>query len=328
MSKKFIAEWEKQEATILAMPHISSDWKPYLKKAQNKIIELITHITRFQKVVVLYKNKADIQRIKNMPNVILLNIATNDTWCRDFAPLTLIDDKKKERILLDFIFNAWGMKYPANLDNLASKQIYDSKIFKRAILKQKNFILEGGSIDSNGTSLLTTTKCLLESNRNKLSKAKIEQKLKQYLHIKNIYWLESGELQGDDTDSHIDNLARFINSDTIVYLKCYDKKDSHYKSLNAMEKELEKLPFKLVPLPLPKPIFYNDKRLPASYVNFLFINNAVLLPVFNDKNDEYVINIFKNILKDREIIPIDSRILLRQGGGIHCLSMQIPYIDV
>lgn len=322
MSKRLLAEWEKQEAIILAMPHRNTDWKPYLKKAQNKFIELIKHISRFQKVVVLYSNKADIAKVQDNSNVILLNIATNDTWCRDFAPLTLLDSKNNKRIMLDFIFNAWGMKYPANLDNLASKQIY--KLFKNSTLKQKNFILEGGSIDSNGTSLLTTTKCLLEPNRNKLSKNKIEQRLKKYLHIKNIYWLESGELLGDDTDSHIDNLARFINKDTIVYLKCYDKRDIHYKSLESMERELQKLPFKLVPLPLPKPIFYKNKRLPASYVNFLFINNAILVPTFGDKRDAEVISIFKNLIKDREIIPIDSRLFIREGGGIHCLSMQIP----
>ncbi|RDU65423.1 agmatine deiminase family protein [Helicobacter sp. MIT 14-3879] len=323
MSKaKFKAEWEKQQAIILAMPHKNSDWKPYLKQAQNKVIELIKHISRFEKVIVIYEFDNDIKNIQNLANVVFIKLKTNDTWCRDFAPLSLV--KNNKLILLDFIFNSWGMKYSANFDNLVSKEIFKANIFKNATFKQKNFILEGGSIDSNGEVILTTSKCLLDYNRNKLSKKKIEKKIKKYLNVSEIFWLDNGEIIGDDTDCHIDNLARFISKDTIVYLKCNDKKDYHYKPLCAMENELKKLPFKIIPIPMPKPIFYKNKRLPASYINFLFINNAILLPIFNDKMDKEVIAIFKGFLKDREIIPVDSRVFLRQGGGIHCLSMQFP----
>lgn len=330
MSKaKFIAEWEKQQATILAMPHKDSDWKPYLKQAQNKMIEIINHIARFQLVIVLYKYPEDVEKINKISNVKCVQIDTNDTWCRDFMPLSLV--KKNKLIFLDFMFNAWGLKYSANLDNTATNNLFNQNIFKNVVLKKKSFILEGGSIETNGGGiLLTTSKCLLESNRNFLSKKRIEKKLKNYLNVNRILWLENGKLEGDDTDLHIDNIARFVNKNTIVYLKCEDERDSHYNPLCAMENELKKFrdnnnkPFNLIPLPMPKAIFYKKRRLPASYINFVFVNGALLLPIFKDKNDDIAINIFKKILKDRVVIPIDSSVLIRQGGGLHCLSMQIP----
>ena len=236
---------------------------------------------------------------------------------------------------MDFIFNAWGAKYPADLDNVASAKIFEKLqkmgFFDKNLVKfiQKNFILEGGSIETNGKTLLTTTKCLLSPNRNRLSQAQITKKLKKYLGIKKVIWLENGELLGDDTDSHIDNLARFIDKKTIVYVKCYDKNDAHFRALNAMECELQKKckDFNLVPLPLPKAIYYKNVRLPASYANFIFANGAILVPIFGDKkNDKIALDIFKKVVKNREIIPIDSRILIRQGGGIHCASMNVAQV--
>lgn len=328
---RFIGEWEKQSYTILAMPHIDSDWNEYLNQSQEKMIEFAEEIARFQKVIMLYKYKKDIKRLENNKQVLLINIATNDTWCRDFGAISCI--KNNKIILLDFVFNAWGMKYSANLDNQVSKKLFTTNIFKNTKLKSKHFILEGGSIDSNGDGIiLTTSTCLLEKNRNNLGKEKITKKLKKYFNAKKILWLENGYLSGDDTDSHIDNLARFVNKNTIVYLKCYDRNDKHFNTLNKMEDELKNFrnmdnkPFLLIPIPMPKAIFYKNKRLPASYINFLFINNALLVPIFDDKNDKIAINIFKKICKDREIIPIDSRIFLRQGGSLHCLSMNVAAI--
>lgn len=340
---RFPAEWEKQAALILAMPHSGTHWCKYLKKSQDKITEIALQVARFQPVIVMYKNNADIKNLVQKNNIFPIKITLNDTWCRDFMPLSLVNRDSKKIILLNFIFNGWGLKYSANLDNQASKLLFSSGIFshifpnvpqKNIILKSKNFILEGGSIDINGNSIaLSTTKCLLEENRNVLSLEKIENKLKKYLKLKKILWLKNGVIKGDDTDSHIDNLARFIDKNTICYLKCYDKKNRHFRELSLMEEELKAFknlngkPFSLIPLPMPqKAVIYNKMELPASYVNFLFINNALLVPVFGDKNDGMAINILQNALKDREIIPIDSRILIRQGGGIHCLSMQIPAI--
>ena len=327
--KYFVPEWERHSATIIAMPHKDSDWKPYLSEIQAKMYEIIAQITRFQCVIVLYKYESDISKIKGQKNVILLKIALNDSWCRDFAPLSV---KKNGKLMLsDFIFNAWGAKYPADLDNLAGAQIFSQLqtmgFFKKPVkFIQKNFILEGGSVKTNGEVLLTTTKCLLSPNRNRLTKKQIMRKLKKYLGAKRVIWLENGFLVGDDTDSHIDNLARFVDKRTIVYVKCYDKNDAHFRALNAMEVELKRKckDFNLVPLPLPQAIYYKNARIPASYANFIFVNGAILVPVFNDaKNDKIALNIFKKIVKNHEIIPIDSRILIRQGGGIHCSTMNL-----
>lgn len=338
---RFIPEWKPQCATIIAMPHKDSDWKPYLAEIQAKICEIIAQIARFQRVIVLYKYKSDIANLATNPRMILLQIALNDSWCRDFAPLSVVKksrdsqdlhsktSRKRNLILTDFIFNAWGAKYASNLDNLAGEKIFAQlkarNFFKKLVFfKKKNFILEGGSIESNGNTLLTTQKCLLEPNRNRLSKAKITQKLKKYFGAKNIIWLKNGYLEGDDTDCHIDNLARFVDKKTIVYLKCYDKNDAHFRALEAMEKELQQTKFNLVPLPLPKAIYYDKKRLPASYVNFIFANGAIFVPTFGDKkNDKIALQSFKKLVKNREIIPIDSQILIRQGGGLHCATMNL-----
>ena len=328
--KYLMAEWERQCATIIAMPHKDSDWKPYLAEAQAKICEIITQIARFQSAIVLYKYESDIKNLKRQKNVILLQIPLNDSWCRDFAPLSIIKRGKNKRkiILTDFIFNAWGAKYPSNLDNVAGAQIFAQlkarNFFKNPIkFSQKNFILEGGSVETNGKTLLTTEKCLLSPNRNRLNKAQIERKLRKYLGVEHIIWLKNGYLAGDDTDSHIDNLARFVDKKTIVYLKCYDKNDAHFRALEQMETELQKTKFNLVPLPLPKAIYFDKQRLPASYANFIFVNGAILVPTFGDKNDKIVVEIFKKLVKNREIIPIDSRILIRQGGGLHCSTMNL-----
>ena len=328
---KYLApEWKRQCATIIAMPHKDSDWKPYLAEAQAKICEIITYIARFQSAIVLYKYESDIANLKGQKNVILLQIPLNDSWCRDFAPLSIIKRGKNKRkiILTDFIFNAWGAKYPSDLDNVAGASIFsqlkERNFFKNPIkFSQKNFILEGGSIETNGETLLTTTQCLLSPNRNRLRKWQIERNLRKYLGAKHIIWLKNGYLAGDDTDSHIDNLARFVDKKTIVYLKCYDKNDAHFRALAQMERELQQTKFNLVPLPLPKAIYYDRQRLPASYANFIFVNGAILVPTFGDKNDKIVLEIFKKIVKNREIIPIDSRILIRQGGGLHCTTMNL-----
>lgn len=327
---KFISEWKRQFATIIAMPHKNSDWKPYLAEAQASISEIITQIARFQRVIVLYENECDIKKLRKQKNVILWRIRLNDSWCRDFAPLSV--KKGGKIVLLDFIFNAWGAKYESALDNKAGAKIHKKlrknfeRRYGRVKLAQKNFILEGGSIDTNGKTMLTTAQCLLSKNRNDLSKARLTQKLQKYFGVKRVIWLENGFLEGDDTDSHIDNLARFVDKKTIVYLKCEDRNDAHFSALEAMEAELKKKcgDFKLVALPLPKAIFYNGTRLPASYVNFIFANGAIFVPIFGDENrDKKAIEIFKKIAKGREVVPIDSRVLIRQGGGLHCSTMNL-----
>lgn len=323
LNPRFVGEWEEQFCTILALPHINTDWKPYIKSARNKIMQIAKTISKFQKVVLLTNEKI------HEENILTLDIKINDTWCRDYCPISLVDEGRI--IMLDFVFNGWGLKYKANFDNQVSKQL---PLFENAVFESKNFILEGGSIDSNGGGiLLTTKKCLLESNRNNISQNEIEDKLKQFLNVKKILWLESGFLEGDDTNSHIDNLARFINENTIVYMQCEDKNDLHYKELKKMEEELREfrdinnLAFNLIPLPMPV-VHYKNNRLPASYINFLFINNAIILPSFGLTQDLRVAKIFNNLFPNREIIQIESNILIKQGGGIHCSSMNIPKIQM
>jgi agmatine/peptidylarginine deiminase len=320
MSKKsLIAEWEEQSFIQFAMPHKNSDWKPYLKDAIKTFSIIINRITKTQKVIVLYSNRKDLKYLKNNSNLILKKMATNDTWCRDFGAISIKNGDDIQ--LLDFGFNGWGLKYSSNFDNKTTKQIG----FKNQICT-KNLILEGGSIDFNGVdTLLTTSACLLESNRNpQYSKNKIEHILKYELGIKNIIWLNRGFLEGDDTDSHIDMLARFVSNDTIVYQSCDDKRDIHYKELKLMEKELKKTNFKLIKLPWIKPIYFDKERLPASYANFLITNKNVIVPLYRDKNDKKALKIFNRIFPTRKVIGVDATTLIKQHGSIHCITMNYP----
>ena len=308
-----IPEWEQQSFIQLVFPHKKTDWNCCLKEAIEVFSKIAYAIAQYEKVLICYEDKNTIIHLKHK-NFIFKKIKNNDTWTRDFGAISIkINNEVK---LLDFKFNGWGLKFPSNWDNLISR-----KIFK--IYKSYNFVLEGGSIDTNGKSILTTSKCLLEKNRNyPMNKAEIEEFLKNELFIKDVIWLNHGFLKGDDTDSHIDTLARFVNKDTIVYCKCDDKNDFHFNELNNMEKELKETKFNLIPLPLPSAKFYKSERLPATYANFLIINNALLLPVYEDKKDNYTYNIFKEIFPDKEIIPINANILIRQHGSIHCISKE------
>ncbi|WP_024790323.1 agmatine deiminase family protein [Lebetimonas sp. JH292] len=308
-----VPEWEKQSFVQLVFPHKETDWICCLNEALKTFTEIAYAIAQFQKVLICYWDENTIKHLKHK-NFIFKKIQNNDTWARDFGAISIkIDNKIK---LLDFKFNGWGLEFPSNYDNLISRKIFQ-------IHKSYNFVLEGGSIDTNGEVLLTTSKCLLEENRNyPMSKTEIESFLKSELFVKEVIWLNHGFLEGDDTDSHIDTLARFVNKDTIVYSLCEDKNDIHYNELKKMEKELKKTKFNLIPLPLPSPKIYEGERLPATYVNFLIINNAVLLPVYEDEKDKYVYDLFCEIFPDREIIPINANVLIRQHGSVHCISKE------
>lgn len=318
-SKKLFAEWEEQSFIQFAMPYKNSDWKDNYKNAIKIVSKIINIITSYQKVLLIYKNSSSLKYINKNKNLIIKKIKINDIWCRDYGAISYKNLKTSEIELYNFQFNGWGLKYASNFDNQVTKKIG----FKNKII-DKNMILEGGSFDFNGVdTLITTETCLLENNRNiTMSKNKIDKKLKKLFGLKKVIWLKNGAIKGDDTDSHIDMLARFVNKNTIVY-----------QTPNiAMEKELQNLKkdgFKIIPLPKIKSIydFYdkdkNKKRkLPASYVNFLITNKAVILPIYNDKNsDKKVIKIFQKLFKDRKIIPINATELIKQNGSIHCISM-------
>ncbi len=323
--KRLPAEWEKQEFAMICFPHFQSDWVYCLDEITETYIQIVTKISLYQKCLIICD---DISRVKSIlknanalnKNIFLIQIKTNDTWIRDYGCIDMID--KDKIISYDFIFNGWGLKFDAFLDNKFNKKLYEKQILNTFLIK-KDFVLEGGSIDTNGKGvLLTTKKCLLEKNRNPaLSQESIELFLTNNFNLNKIIWLEHGYLKGDDTDSHIDTLARFIDEKTIVYAKCEDANDEHFEELQNMEKELKNSGFSTIALPLPSPIYFKGKRLPATYINFLFINGAVLVPQYNDEKDKEILDFFKSFYINLDIIPIDSTILIREHGSIHCATM-------
>ena len=315
MPKRLLAEWENQSFIQLMFPHKNTHWYRTLDEMIVVFQNIAKIISKYQKCLVCYRYDDNIKNIKNQKNIIFKKVSSNDTWCRDFGAITI--KKNKTYKLLNFQFNGWGNKFKHNLDNKINQKIFNN-------IKNIDFILEGGSIDSNGNNtIITTEKCLLNKNRNKsYSKKQIQKCLHKYLGVKKTIWIKNGYLIGDDTDSHIDMLARFVSKNTLVYIKCTDKNDKHYKELKQMEKELQKTNFKLIPLPWIKPILYKKQRLPASYVNFIILNKAILVPTYKNKSDKKTLKIFKKIFPRKDIIGIDSLKIIRQGGSLHCLTMQ------
>ncbi|MCR2063911.1 agmatine deiminase family protein [Campylobacter helveticus] len=311
-----IAEWSEQECLMLALPHKDTDWKPYLSEIIEAYRNFVRCASRFEKLLLIAPNDEDFAPFKEFKNVEFFKCETNDTWIRDFGAIDVLENGKLKS--LNFTFNAWGDKFQSALDNALNDKIFKEKFQTK--LEKCDFILEGGSIEFNGVGvMLTSSYCLLNSNRNKdLNKEKIEEKLKDYFGLKKIIWLENGFIKGDDTDRHIDTLARFIDENTIAYCICEDEKDEHYLPLKAMEEELMKTGFKLVPLPIPKPLFYEGRRLGATYANFVFVNNALIVPFYGDENDEIVRERLQNHIKNREVVGVDARVFLRQNGSLHC----------
>lgn len=311
-TKRLPAEWEPQDAVLLAWPHENTDWAPVLKEARKTFDHIARAVQRFQRV------------IRVAPDA--FNIPTDDTWARDFGPITI--EENGAPLLLDFTFNGWGNKFPAEQDNRITQTLHQLGAFGHTPLRSIDLILEGGSIESDGEgTLLTTAECLLNPNRNpNLSKGQIETALRKELGIDTILWLNHGALLGDDTDAHIDTLARLAPDRTIVYTACNDPADEHYAELKKMERELEAFPdYRLLPLPWPSPK-YDDEghRLPATYANYLVINGAVLVPTYNDPADDAALGVVQKAFPDREMIGIDCSTLILQHGSLHCVTMQIP----
>ncbi|MBN7288368.1 MULTISPECIES: agmatine deiminase family protein [Campylobacter] len=310
-------EWEKQELLFLSLPHAGTDWREYLDEILASYEQFVAAITPFQKVALICPDEQILARFGKFKNAQLIKIDTDDTWIRDYG---MIDVERGGEILsYDFKFNAWGGKFKSAKDDAVNGEL--AKILG-ANLKPVDLILEGGSIDFNGSGvMLTTEMCLLNDNRNPhLNKEQIDARLKELFGLDRIIWLKNGFIRGDDTDSHVDTLARFISPDTIAYASCDDPDDEHFKALNAMRAELEMTGFKLVPLPLPKAKFYCGKRLGCTYVNFIFINGALIVPTYDDANDELVIERLRAALPGREVIGVNSLVFVRQNGSLHCSS--------
>lgn len=331
------AEWEEQDGVLMAWPHQETDWKPYLESVVPVFSSIIKEITKREKLLLVAPHIEEAKKIllengAKEENLLLYPIENNDTWARDFGPITIY--RKKKPVILDFGFNGWGLKFSADKDNLINQKLYYSGAFGKAKFKKMPMILEGGSIESDGKgTLLTTSECLLSPNRNPaFSKKKIEKKLKKYLGAEKVLWLDFGYLEGDDTDSHIDTLARLCPKDTIVYVGRPEKEDPHYYAMAQMEEELSRFvtlknkPFRLLELPFAKPCLdENNKRMPATYANYLVINGAVLYPTYRDpEKDKKAQAVLAEAYPEREIIGIDCLPLIYQHGSLHCLTMQIP----
>jgi agmatine deiminase len=328
------AEWEKQRAVLLSFPHEETDWaEGDLNRALTPFIRIAQAIAYSQPVIIICRDKEAISNhFCSKNNMSFVEIPTNDTWIRDYGYITIREDE--EIMLLDFIFDGWGGKFEATLDNSVNTTLHRKGYMGTTPLEQIDFVLEGGSIESDGEgTILTTSACLCNPNRNGgLSKAALEKRLKTYLGAQRILWLDHGALAGDDTDSHIDTLARFVNKETIVYVKCEKQEDTHYKALTKMEAQLQTFktadgePYRLIPLPMPAAkVGKAGNRLPATYANFLITNDALLYPTYGDKSDKKAGEILRGLFPDREIIPINCLKLIEQGGSLHCSTMQVGY---
>ncbi len=329
------AEWERQELVILVLPN-----------SQNQDIvgfgahlEMCRAILAKQRLLLVAENEACLDRFTSLLGPLAESAALqfhlfdcDDLWVRDFGPLT-VQARTGEFCFQDFRFNGWGSKYSFRKSNAFNESLQGINPFaSMSVFQQEGFVLEGGSIDCNGSgALLLTENCLLNQNRNpSFSRAQIEQYLQKSLGISQFLWLSKGSLPGDDTDCHIDNLARFVSKETIFYAKA-SPEDDLWPELQEMEQELASYAgYEMIPIALPAPVLdlESGERLPASYLNFLIINEAVLIPSYGQLVLEAEIALlFQKYLPSREIVWIDSRALIRGRGGVHCASMQVPKSD-
>ena len=337
------AEWEMQDGVQLTWPHCDTEWFE-LDKVLDCYVDIAYQITRFEKLIIATRDidecRGDLERISAAKGIELdydrisfFQTPLNDTWARDHGGISVYGDEG-EKYLYDFVFNGWGLKFASNLDNQITRNLFNQGAFAPDVIgvDMRPYVLEGGSIDSDGAgTMLTTTECLCSLNRNEyLSKEEIEQELCGAFGLERILWLDYGTIIGDDTDSHVDILARFCSKDTIAYMQCTDPEDPHYDTLAAMEKQLrgfrtlEGKPYKLIPLPLPEPIYLDDYRLPASYANFLIVNGGVLLPGAGQETDEVARKRLQEAFPDREVVLVDAKALLSGHGSLHCVTMQFP----
>ena len=320
-SYRLPAEWEPQSGVQLTWPHAGTDWAPMLDEITATYREIAEAIEKYEPV--LSVSVDNVQR--SMFNV---QCTTDDTWARDHGFITLVNDCGGVR-LLDFQFNGWGDKFPAEQDNHICRNLMLQGIFKGEYEDHLDFVLEGGSIESDGQgTIFTTTGCLMAPHRNQpMTQEQIEQRLKQSLCAERVVWINHGNLIGDDTDGHIDTLVRICPDDTLLYIAA----DDDHPDLLRMEEELYGLrtlsgrPYRLLKLPMPHPIYDGEDRLPATYANFLVINGAVLCPTYGQPDlDAEALRLIGEAFPGRDIIGIDCRSIIRQHGSLHCCTMQYP----
>ena len=332
-------EWFPQSGVQLTWPHEGTDWNYMLAEVTECYVRLAYEIALREKLLIVCPDTEKVRLLieERLPQSAKQNISyfacpTNDTWARDHAFLTVIDHNQLE--LVDYRFNGWGGKFEAALDNAINRQLHEAGVVKGNYVDRLDFELEGGSIETDGMgTLLTTAECLLNPNRNpQLDKQKIEARLQEDFNVDHFLWLEHGALAGDDTDSHVDTLARLCPQDTIVYVKCDRQEDDHYKELQLMEEELQNFrtkegqPFRLISVPLPEPIYDAEgERLPATYANYLVMNNAILYPTYAQPElDEEAKRALEKAFPNYSVVGVDCRPLICQHGSLHCATMQYP----
>lgn len=336
--RTFVAEWFPQSGVQLTWPHAQTDWRDMLDEVTETYLLLAYEIGKREPLIIVSPETKALRQLleERLPKHVLSNIRieqidTNDTWARDHAFLSVFGENEIE--LHDFKFNAWGNKFEWEKDNAINGQLINSRHIHGTYINHPDFVLEGGSIETDGSgTLLTTSKCLLNPNRNPaLSKEIIEQKLKTWFSVDNILWLDYGYIEGDDTDAHIDTLARLCPDNHILYVKCKDASDASHEEMNLMEQQLRSFrnsyeqPYNLVALPQPSPILFDGERLPATYANYLVLNHAILMPTYNQpENDALAARQIAKVFPSYDIVTVPCLSLIKQHGSLHCATMQYP----
>ena len=332
------AEWEQQRCVQLTWPHKDTDWAPMLPEITAVYEEMAHEISKREGLIIVAPDDSHVEFLSSRVwrceanKLQTSTFKSNDTWARDHGVITVedtsaISHKTTAIVLLDFCFNGWGEKFEAELDNQINSHLYEQGLLEGKYEDHLDFVLEGGSIESDGKGTIFTTECcLMAPHRNQpMTKQEIENRLKEWLGAERIVWLQHGSLIGDDTDGHIDTLVRICPDDTILYTGG----DDDHPDLALMEQELQQLrtldgrPYRLLKLPLPRPIYDDGDRLPATYANYLVINGAVLVPTYDQPDlDAEALRIIGEAFPDREIVGIDCRAVIRQHGSLHCCTMQ------
>lgn len=332
----FLPEWAQCDGILMALPHADTDWQYILDETLNQYKTIIDAITGEKiHIALLCRNRTEAESLIGMehPYVTLIEAAFNDTWTRDYGPLTVVRNDRLRA--LDFGFNGWGLKFAADKDNLVNKFLEEKHIIpKEAYRNERDFVLEGGSVETDGEgTILTTSQCLCSPNRNGgLSKKAATDNLERRLGAKHVLWLDYGALEGDDTDSHIDTLARMAPGNTILFTGCRNIDDPHFESLLKMRAQLSMFrdiignPFNLVELPLPDAIYDEEgNRLPATYANYLVVNDVLFMPNYNQPhNDKLAMQTVKIAFPNHKVVGVDCITLIKQHGSLHCATMQIP----
>lgn len=337
--RRMLPEWAEQWGVMLTWPHAGTDWAGWLDDIERTYGEIAREVTRRENLLVVAQDKAHADHIRTVieraggdAGRVRFHFApSNDTWARDHGPIAV--ETNDGLALLDFVFNGWGNKWPADADNAINRRLDEDDAFT-APMTHVDLVMEGGALETDGLgTLMTTRRCLLSPERNpQLDEAAIEHALQEWLGADRVLWLDNGHLEGDDTDSHIDTLARFANPRTIVFQACDDESDPHHGELAAMRAELEAFttpdgePYRLLSLPWPRaqhdPV--TKQRLPATYANYLVINGAVLMPSYADPADDKARRVLEEAFPGREVVAIDCRPVIRGFGSLHCITMQLP----